>query len=88
MWERTINETFTLLSNNRPYYTDLQTKRRVSDEFDYFKRLHECVVTRASKELIDADLLDLFEITEVDVSDEDLDDLEMQITYYIASRMN
>ena len=81
LWERTINETFTLLSNNRPYYTDLQTKRRVSDEFDYFKRLHECVVTRASKELIDADLLDLFEITEVDVSDEDLDDLEMQITY-------
>ena len=74
LWERTINETFTLLSNNRPYYTDLQTIRRVSDEFDYFKRLHECVVTRASKELIDADLLDLFEITEVDVSDEDLDD--------------
>lgn len=49
LWERTINETFTLLSNNRPYYTDLQTKRRVSDEFDYFKRLHECVVDLIEK---------------------------------------
>lgn len=45
LWERTINETFTLLSNNRPYYTDLRTKRRISDEYDYFKRLHECIVT-------------------------------------------
>lgn len=90
MWERTINETFTLLSNNRPYYTDLQTKRRVSDEFDYFKRLHECVVTRASKELIDADLLDLFEITEVDVSDEDLDDFgdADYILYRIENELN
>ena len=90
LWERTINETFTLLSNNRPYYTDLQTKRRVSDEFDYFKRLHECVVTRASKELIDADLLDLFEITEVDVSDEDLDDFgdADYILYRIENELN
>ncbi len=74
LWERTINETFTLLSNNRPYYTDLRTKRRISDEYDYFKRLHECIVTRASNELKEADLLDLFEITEVDLTDEELDD--------------
>ncbi len=51
LWDRTINETFTLLSNNRPYYTDLQTKRRISDDFDYFKLLHECILTRASEEL-------------------------------------
>ena len=50
LWDRTINETFTLLSNNRPYYTDLRTKRRINDDFDYFKRLHECVLTVASRE--------------------------------------
>lgn len=90
LWERTINETFTLLSNNRPYYTDLQTKRRVSDEFDYFKRLHECIITRASKELKDANLLELFEITEVDITDEKLDDFgdKDYILYRIENELN
>lgn len=71
LWDKTINETFMLLSNNRPYYTDLQTKKRISDDYDYFKRLHECILTKASKELIDANLMDLFELTEVDLSDEE-----------------
>lgn len=73
-WDKTINETFMLLSHNRPYYIDILTKKRIEDEHDYFKRLHECVLTKASKELKDADLLDIFEITEVDLSDEDLSD--------------
>ena len=74
LWDKTINETFTLLSDNRPYYIDLQTKKRITNDFDYFKRLHECILTKASKELKDADLLDLFEITEIDLTDEELDE--------------
>lgn len=74
LWDKTINETFTLLSNNRPYYPELLTIKRIDDDFDYFKRLHECVLTRCTKELQDADLLDLFEILGVDVSDEQIDD--------------
>lgn len=74
LWDKTINETFTLLSHNRPYYIDLQTKKRVTNDFDYFQRLHECILTKASKEMRDADLLELFEITEVDLTDEVLDD--------------
>ena len=38
LWDRTINETFTLISNNRPYYPELITMRRINDDFDYFKR--------------------------------------------------
>lgn len=74
LWDKTINETFTLLSNNRPYYPELLTMRRVNDDFDYFKRLHECILTKCTKELKDADLLDLFDIMGVDVSDEEIDD--------------
>lgn len=74
LWDKTINETFTYLTNDRPYYFDLQTRKRVTDDFDYFKRLHECILTRASAELEDADLLDLFEITSVNLTDEELDD--------------
>lgn len=74
LWDKTINETFTLLSHNRPYYIDLQTKKRVTNDFDFFQRLHECILTKASKEMRDADLMDLFEITEIDLTDEVLDD--------------
>lgn len=74
LWEKTINETFTLLSDNRPYYPELLTMRRVNDDFDFFKRLHECVLTRCTAELRDADLLELFDIMGVDASDEHIDD--------------
>lgn len=90
LWDKTINESFTMLSNNRPYYTDLQTKKRVTDDFDYFKRLHECILTRASEELRDAELLDLFEMTGVDLTDEELDDFgdEEYILYRIEKELN
>lgn len=74
LWDKTINETFTLLSNNRPYYPELLTIRREMDDYDYFKRLHECVLSRCTKELQDADLLELFEMTGVDISDENIED--------------
>jgi len=74
LWDKTINETFTLLSNNRPYYPELLTMRRINDDFDYFKRLHECVLTTCTKELKDADVLDLFDIMGVEISDEKIDD--------------
>jgi len=90
LWDKTINETFTLLSDSRPYYTDLQTKKRVNDDFDYFKRLHECVLTQASNELKEADLIDLFEVTEVNLSDEELIDFgdKEYILYRIEKEIN
>lgn len=90
LWDKTVNETFTLLANNRPYYIDLQTKKRVTDGYDYFKRLHECVLTKASAELRDAELLDLFEITGVDLTDETLDDFgeDEYILYRIEKELN
>ena len=74
LWDKTINETFTLLSNNRPYYPELLTMKRVTDDFDFFKRLHECILTRCTEELRNADLLDLFDIMGADISDEQIED--------------
>lgn len=90
LWDKTINETFTFLSENRPYYIELQTRKRVTNDFDYFKRLHECLVTMASKELQDAALLDLFEMTGVDLTDEELDDFgdKEYILYRIENELN
>ena len=90
LWDKTINETFTLLSENRPYYIELQTRKRVNNDFDYFKRLHECILTMVSKELQDADLLDLFEMIEVDLTDEELGDFgdKEYILYRIENEIN
>lgn len=74
LWDKgNTVETFTLLSNNRPYYPELLTMKRVNDDFDFFKRLHECILTRCTAELRDADLLDLFDIIGIDISDEQID---------------
>lgn len=91
LWDKTINETFTILSNNRPYYTELYMRKRINDDFDYFKRLHECVLSNCSKELKNADLLDLFDILPVEVSDEELDDdfgEREYILYRIQNELN
>ncbi|QUG42631.1 LlaJI family restriction endonuclease [Psychrobacillus sp. INOP01] len=90
LWDKTINETFTYLSNNRPYYPELFTQKRINDDFDYFKRIHESIISICSRELQDADLLDLFDILPVEVSDEELDDFRETdyILYRIQNELN
>lgn len=86
LWDKTINETITWISDGRPYYIDLQTKRKVNDEYDYIKRLHECILSRVSKEMEEADLLELFQMEEVHLNDEELSDFGD--TEYILYRIN
>lgn len=84
-WERTIDECFSIIEDNRPYYTELITRRNVEDDTDYFKRLHECILTECSKQLNDARLEDLFEMERVSLSEEQLDDFGDQD--YILDRI-
>lgn len=85
LWEKTIHETFMILSNERPYYPELLTRRRINDDFDYFKRLHECILTCCSRELKHADLTELFNIGEVNLSDKELEDFGE--TEYVLDRI-
>lgn len=89
-WDRTINSTYPIINNNRPYYVELQTKRRINDNMDFFKRLHECVLTLCSKELMSADLCDLLGIEGVDLSEEVLDDFgeDENILYKLSNEMS
>ncbi|MCD8202003.1 MAG: LlaJI family restriction endonuclease [Clostridia bacterium] len=88
-WDKTVNETFTLVHKGRPYYPDLRTIKTVNDEYDYFKRLHECVLTAASKELESCGLLEIFGMPEVDLSEETLDDFgeRDQVLYNIDKEL-
>ena len=73
-WNRTINYTDPIIKNNRPYYVELYTKYKIDDFYDYFRLLHEYIITVCSKRLEKAGLLDLFNLTPVELSDKTLDD--------------
>ena len=72
LWDKTINETFALIQNNRPYYVELQTQNMVDNEMDYIRRLHECVLSLCTKELKETGILDLFDIAEVELTNSEL----------------
>ena len=90
LWNKTVNEGFSLISNNRPYYLELYTSKSVDDELDFFKRLHECILTECSKQLEISGLLDLFDIVAVELSEEARDDLgdEDYILYRLQSELS
>jgi len=74
LWDKTINETFAIIQNNRPYYVELQTQNSVDDEMDYVRRLHECVLTQCTYELRETGILELFDIAEVELTSSKLAD--------------
>lgn len=75
VWDKTVNETFPMLLNQRPYYMDLRTKRKRTNEEDFLRLLHSCVLTKISDKLQMLGLLSLFELTAVELTDIDLEDL-------------
>lgn len=85
LWEKTIDENFPVISNGRPYYMELKTRRSVNNETDYFHRLHEAVLTECSKQLEEAQLTDLFGIEPVELTEEETDDFGE--TDYILERI-
>lgn len=74
LWDKTINEDFSLILDEQPYYLELVTRKKINDKTDYLKMLHECVLTICSKELEKTRLLELFNISSINLSNKDLSD--------------
>ena len=70
LWQKTIDETYPIIANNRPCYVELYTQRDVSDDYDYFRRLHAYVITSCSKEIESAGLNDFFSLPYAEISDD------------------
>lgn len=89
LWDKTINETFAIIQNNKPYYVELQTQNTIDNDLDYFRRLHECVLTTCSKELKEVGLLQLFDLSEVELTQAELSDFgdENYILYRLQSEI-
>lgn len=86
LWGKTIDESFAMIEDNRPYYMEFYTGKTVEDDMDYFKRLHECVLTECSKQLHDAQLDELFGMDELVLSEETL--LDFGDRDYILERLH
>lgn len=90
LWDKTVNNTYALLCEDGPYYSSVYTKQRVNDEQNFFHRLHACILYRISKELEEAGLLDLFDITGVPPTDDELEDFgdDDYILYRLDRELN
>ena len=86
LWGKTIDESFAMIEDNRPYYMEMYTRKSVEDDMDYFKRLHECVVTECSKQLHEAQLDELFGMDVLSLSEERL--LDFGDKDYILERLH
>lgn len=86
LWGKTIDESFALIEENRPYYIELYTEKTVDDDMDYFKRLHECVLTECSKQLHDAQLDTIFDMDTLELTEETL--LDFGDKDYILERIH
>ena len=77
LWEKTINSTFPLIKNNKPYYLELLTKKRINDSNNYFRQLHEIILTECFEILKGAqldfffDILSIPKLTTITVNDFD-----------------
>lgn len=66
LWEPTVNKSLVLFNQGRPIYTELITRKRVSDEESFIRRVHAWVLRDCSERLAKAELLDLFGLNPVE----------------------
>lgn len=90
LWDKTINDSFVYLNDNRPYYMELYTQKRLNNNNDYFRKLHEIVLSICSKELLNAQLDELFGIEPVELTEDPLSYLgdTNDILYHIQMELN
>lgn len=74
-WDMTINECMPIISNNKPYYTEVYTIATKDDESEFLKRLHQCILTLCSNELEESNLTNLLDIEVISLTDDTLSDL-------------
>lgn len=73
LWQKTIDETYPIITEGRPYYFTLYTRKTADDEHDYFVRLHAAVLKDCSKRMEEAGLFDLFGLDSIPVEGDSLE---------------
>lgn len=85
LWGPTVNKSLVLFNNNSPIYTELITRKRVSDQESFIRRVHAWVLCDCSKRMASAEILALFALNPVEEEYCELDELGER--EYIARRL-
>lgn len=90
LWDNTINDTFAIIIQNKPFYTELQTRNINNDDLDYIVRLHKYIITDCFEKLKNSELLDLFDMPYLNLSDENPDSFGdiKHIIYRLQKELN
>ena len=62
LWEKTINYNLPFIIDRQPFYLDVYTKKRINDDNNYFRQLHEIIISECSKILKNNHFDELFNI--------------------------
>jgi len=73
LWDKTINDTFAIIVGNRPVYLELKTLNSNYNDHDYITMLHKFILTDCCNKLKNADLLELFDIDGLELSDNEIE---------------
>lgn len=84
LWDKTINEKDAYFINNVPFYLDFFSVNKETNEEDFFRRLHRCIITESYSKI--EEIFDILDYEPINISDDEIDyfgDKE-----YIITRLN
>ena len=84
LWDKTINEKDAYFINDVPFYLDFFSVNKETNEEDFFRRLHRCIITESYSKI--EEIFDILDYEPINISDDEIDyfgDKE-----YIMARLN
>lgn len=84
LWDKTINEKDAYFINDVPFYLDFFSVNKETNEEDFFRRLHRCIITESYSKI--EEIFDILDYEPINISDDEIDyfgDKE-----YLITRLN
>lgn len=90
LWDRTINDNIPYLVDKTPYYLETVTRRNYKNSRNYFKLLHEAIITNCFRKFNKMGLLGVFSMPNIFISEKKLSDFGSlsEILYNIENELN
>lgn len=75
LWQKTIDETYPIIKNNRPYYTEIYTKRNEFNDADLIHRLHSWIITDCTHQLHESGIADIYNYPLIELTKDRKEDI-------------
>lgn len=71
LWEKTINEKDAYFVNNVPFYLDVFSVNKETNEEEILRRLHRCIITESYNKI--KEIFDILDYEPINISDDEID---------------